>query len=62
MDIRRASGVGSLYLREFNWRYNVRELDDIERIVITLKLTSGKTADAENVSVSPLVFLAEGSG
>jgi transposase-like protein len=30
------------YLREFDWRYNVRNLADIERVVIALKLTAGK--------------------
>ena len=30
------------YLREFDWRYNVRKLDDRERAVIALKMTSGK--------------------
>lgn len=30
------------YLREFDWRFNVRKLDDRERAVIALKMTSGK--------------------
>ncbi len=30
------------YLREFDWRYNVRKLDDRERAIIALKMTSGK--------------------
>jgi transposase-like protein len=30
------------YLREFDWRYNVRELDDAERAVVALKMTDGK--------------------
>lgn len=30
------------YLREFDWRYNVRKLDDAERALAALKLTSGK--------------------
>jgi hypothetical protein len=30
------------YLREYDWRYNVRSLPDIERVVVALKLTSGK--------------------
>ena len=32
----------SQYLREFDWRYNVRKLPDMERAVVALKLTSGK--------------------
>ncbi|MBI1955039.1 MAG: transposase [Acidobacteria bacterium] len=30
------------YLREFDWRYNVRKLPDMERAVIALKMTSVK--------------------
>ena len=30
------------YLREFDWRYNVRGLPDMERTVIALKMTAGK--------------------
>src|SRR5437899_237754 len=30
------------YLREFDWRYNVRRLPDIERTVVALKMTGGK--------------------
>ena len=30
------------YLREFDWRYNVRLLPDIERTLIALKMTGGK--------------------
>ena len=30
------------YLREFDWRYNVRRLPDMERTIIALKMTSGK--------------------
>jgi len=30
------------YLREFDWRYNVRELPDMERTLIALKMTAGK--------------------
>ena len=30
------------YLREFDWRYNVRRLPDMERAVVALKMTSGK--------------------
>lgn len=30
------------YLREFDWRYNVRKLDDAERALAALKMTSGK--------------------
>jgi len=30
------------YLREFDWRYNVRKLDDAERTLAALKMTSGK--------------------
>ncbi|MBI2815407.1 MAG: IS1595 family transposase [Acidobacteria bacterium] len=30
------------YLREFDWRYNVRRLPDMERAVIALKMTGGK--------------------
>ena len=30
------------YLREFDWRYNVRKLPDMERAIIALKLTGGK--------------------
>ncbi|OFW28782.1 MAG: hypothetical protein A3J28_06170 [Acidobacteria bacterium RIFCSPLOWO2_12_FULL_60_22] len=30
------------YLREFDWRYNVRKLPDMERAVVALKLTGGK--------------------
>ena len=30
------------YLREFDWRYNVRKLDDMERTVIVIKSASGK--------------------
>ena len=29
-------------MREFDWRYNVRKLDDMERAVVALKMTSGK--------------------
>jgi transposase-like protein len=31
-----------LYLREFDWRYNVRKLSDMERTVIALQMTGGK--------------------
>jgi len=30
------------YLREFDWRYNVRRLPDMERTVVALKMTGGK--------------------
>jgi len=30
------------YLREFDWRYNVRKLPDLERAAIAIKMTSGK--------------------
>jgi len=30
------------YLREFDWRYNVRGLPDAERAVVALKMTDGK--------------------
>lgn len=30
------------YLQEFDWRYNVRKLDDMERAIVALKMTSGK--------------------
>jgi len=30
------------YLREFDWRYNVRGLPDMERTVVALKMTGGK--------------------
>ena len=30
------------YLREFDWRYNVRRLPDMERAVVALKMTGGK--------------------
>ncbi len=30
------------YLREFDWRYNVRALPDMERTLIALKMTGGK--------------------
>ncbi len=30
------------YLREFDWRYNVRKLPDMERAVIALGATNGK--------------------
>ena len=30
------------YLREFDWRFNVRGLPDIERTVVALKMTGGK--------------------
>ena len=30
------------YLREFDWRYNVRALDDAERAVVALRMTGGK--------------------
>jgi transposase-like protein len=30
------------YLREFDWRFNVRKLKDIERVVVALKMISGK--------------------
>jgi transposase-like protein len=30
------------YLREFDWRYNVRGLPDVERAVVALKMTGGK--------------------
>ena len=30
------------YLREFDWRYNVRKLPDMERAVIVLKMVGGK--------------------
>jgi hypothetical protein len=30
------------YLREYDWRYNVRGFPDIERTVIALKMTVGK--------------------
>jgi transposase-like protein len=31
-----------LYLREFDWRYNVRKLPDMERTLIALRMTGGK--------------------
>jgi transposase-like protein len=31
-----------LYLREFDWRYNVRKLPDMERTIIALRMTGGK--------------------
>jgi transposase-like protein len=30
------------YLREFDWRYNVRSLDDSERAIVAWKMTDGK--------------------
>ena len=30
------------YLREFDWRYNVRKLDDAQRSIAAVKMTSGK--------------------
>ena len=30
------------YLREFDWRYNVRALPDMERTAIALRMTGGK--------------------
>lgn len=30
------------YLRQFDWRYNVRGFPDIERTIIALKMTAGK--------------------
>ena len=30
------------YLREFDWRYNVRGIPDMERTLIALKMTGGK--------------------
>ena len=30
------------YLREFDWRYNVRKLSDMERVLIVLKMVGGK--------------------
>ena len=30
------------YLREFDWRYNVRRLPDMKRVVAALKMTGGK--------------------
>jgi len=30
------------YLREFDWRYNVRQIPDAERSVIALRMTTGK--------------------
>ena len=36
------------YLREFDWRYNVRKLDDAERAVAALKMTSGKRLMLKN--------------
>jgi transposase-like protein len=30
------------YLREFDWRYNVRALPDLERTLVALKMTDGK--------------------
>jgi transposase-like protein len=30
------------YLREFDWRYNVRKLPDMERAAVALRMTSGK--------------------
>ena len=30
------------YLREFDWRYNVRKLPDMERAIIVLKMVGGK--------------------
>jgi len=30
------------YLREFDWRYNVRKVPDVERAVIVLKMVGGK--------------------
>ena len=36
------------YLREFDWRYNVRKLPDMERAVIALKMTSGKRLMLKN--------------
>ena len=32
----------SQYLREFDWRYNVRKLPDMERAIIILKMVGGK--------------------
>jgi len=32
----------SQYLREFDWRYNVRKLPDMERALIVLKMAGGK--------------------
>ena len=30
------------YLREFDWRFNVRRLQDMERVIVALKMTGGK--------------------
>jgi transposase-like protein len=30
------------YLREFDWRYNVRRVPDLERVIIALKMVGGK--------------------
>jgi hypothetical protein len=30
------------YLREFDWRYNVRKLDGAERAIAALRMTDGK--------------------
>ncbi len=30
------------YLREYDWRYNVRGLPDTERAVVALRMTGGK--------------------
>ena len=30
------------YLKEFDWRYNVRKLPDMERTVVALKMAAGK--------------------
>jgi transposase-like protein len=30
------------YLKEFDWRYNVRTLDDAERAIVALRMTGGK--------------------
>jgi len=32
----------SQYLKEFDWRYNVRALEDVQRAVVALKMTGGK--------------------
>lgn len=34
--------MGQRYLREHDWRYNMRALPDIEHVVLALKLTSAK--------------------
>ncbi len=41
------------YLREFDWRYNVRKLPDMERALIVLKMVGGKRLLLKPSAVRP---------